>query len=105
MERNDQIKLTEEFVRQNLKGYDSGHDWWHIERVRKLSLYINSHENIADPFVLEIVALLHDTVDSKFAGSNADNGYKLMGEFFERIGLTEIKSEVIAVIKNISFSN
>jgi uncharacterized protein len=105
MNRDQALKMTEDYVRQNMTGYDSGHDWWHIERVRKLSLYINSNENIADPYVLEIVALLHDTVDSKFAGSNTANGYKLMGEFLERIGLAEIKIEVIAVLKNISFSN
>src|SRR5665647_2163683 len=105
MERNDQIKLTEEFVRQNLKGYDSGHDWWHIERVRKLALFINEMEVLADPFVVEITALLHDSADSKFAGENPDKGYLLISDFMETCGLSEIKDQVITVIRNVSFSN
>ena len=105
MERNDQIKLTEEFVRQNLKGYDSGHDWWHIERVRKLALFINEMEVLADPFVVEITALLHDSADSKFAGENSEQGYLLISDFMEKCGLSEIKDQVITVIRNVSFSN
>ena len=68
MNRDEIIKMTEEFVRQNLKGYDSGHDWWHIERVRGIAKFINEEEAIADPFTLEIAVLLHDSADSKFAG-------------------------------------
>ena len=105
MNRNDQIKLTEEFVRQNLKGYDSGHDWWHIERVRKLALFINEMEVLADPFVVEITALLHDSADSKFAGENSEQGYILISDFMEKCGLSEIKDQVITVIRNVSFSN
>ncbi len=105
MNRNDQIKLTEEFVRQNLKGYDSGHDWWHIERVRKLALFINEMEVLADPFVVEITALLHDSADSKFAGENSEQGYLLISDFMEKCGLSEIKDQVITVIRNVSFSN
>ena len=75
MNRNEQIFMTEEFVRQNQKGYDSGHDWWHITRVRKLALFINENESLADPFTVEITALLHDTADSKFASGNIERGY------------------------------
>jgi uncharacterized protein len=105
MDRNDQIKLTEEFVRQNLKGHDSGHDWWHVERVRKLALFINEMEVLADPFVVEITALLHDSADSKFAGENSEQGYLLISDFMEKCGLSEIKDQVITVIRNVSFSN
>ena len=69
------IFMTEEFVRENMKGYDSGHDWWHIERVRKLAQFINETESLADPFIVDITALLHDTADSKFAGGNNEQGY------------------------------
>jgi len=61
MNRDEQILMTEEFVRQNLDGYDSGHDWWHIVRVRKLASFINDMELLADPFTVDIAALLHDT--------------------------------------------
>jgi uncharacterized protein len=105
MQRKDQILMTEEFVRKNLKGYDSGHDWWHIERVRKLALYINEIEALADTFTVEITALLHDSADSKFAGENSEQGYLLISEFIDRSGMSEIGDQVLNVIKNISFSN
>jgi uncharacterized protein len=105
MNRIDQILMAEEFVKQNLKGYDSGHDWWHIERVRKLSLFINEMERLADPFLVEVTALLHDTADSKFADGNTEKGYLLISEFMEKAGLSEFREQVLHVIKNISFSN
>jgi len=105
IDRKKQILLTEEFVRANLKDYDSGHDWWHVDRVRKLALYINELELLADPFQVEIAALLHDTADSKFAGENSENGYSFITDFMDKCGLSEIKDHVISVIKNISFSN
>jgi len=105
MDRNLLIGMTEEFVRRNMKGYDSGHDWWHIERVRRLALYINEKEAIGDPFLVEITALLHDTADSKFAGRNMQQGYSLIGDFMDSHEMSEIKDHVLNVIKNISFSN
>jgi uncharacterized protein len=105
MDRNLQIEMTENFVRENLKSYDSGHDWWHIDRVRRLASYINDREALADPFLTDITALLHDTADSKFAGGDTAKGYKLIGEFMDNCEMTGIRDQVIHVIKNISFSN
>jgi uncharacterized protein len=102
---NYQIKLTEIFVKENLKDYDSGHDWWHIERVRKLSAYINKEESLADPFIVDITALLHDTADSKFKGAVIDKGYQIIIEFLEKTGLAEMNDRILGVIKNISFSS
>jgi uncharacterized protein len=104
MNRNELIIITEEFVRENLKGYDSGHDWWHIERVRGLARHINMMESLAEPFIVEMTALLHDSADSKFSGENNEAGYARIAEFMERPGLFEIKNRVIQVIRNISFS-
>ena len=105
MDRIEQIKMTEEFVRKNMKGYDSGHDWWHIERVRKLSQFINETESLADPFIVDITALLHDTADSKFAGGYTEQGYSMIGEFMDNCRMSEIKDHVLSVIRNISFRN
>jgi uncharacterized protein len=98
------ISITEEFVRHNLKGYDSGHDWWHIERVRRLAMFINEKEKCADPFTLEIAVLLHDTADSKFAGDYIEQGYALITDFMATNGMSNIKDQVIEAIRNASFS-
>ncbi len=106
MDRIDQISAAEEFVKQKISEYDSGHDWWHIERVRGLSKYINEKELfIADPFTLDIAVLLHDTVDSKFQKKDSDNGYNIIESFLDNTGLSGIKVQVVEAIKNVSFSN
>lgn len=97
--------MTEEFVRQNQKGYDSGHDWWHIVRVRKLASFINDMEVLADPFEVDITALLHDTADSKFAGRDNDEGYQLIKNFMDSCGMSDLRDKIIDVIKNVSFSS
>ena len=99
------IKITEEFVRKRMRGYDSGHDWWHIERVRKVAEYINEQESLADPFILEMAVLMHDTADSKFANDNSEEAYKVIEEFIVKAGLTMIKDQLMEVIRNVSFSN
>jgi uncharacterized protein len=103
MTREEIIRITEEFVKQNLKGYDSGHDWWHIERVRRLAKFINEQECIADPFILEIAALLHDSADSKFA-EKVEDGYASIAKLLNDAGLKEIKDQLIEIIRNVSFS-
>lgn len=105
MNRNEQISSTEEFVRQNLKGYDSGHDWWHIVRVRKLASFINNMELLADPFIVDITALLHDTADSKFAGRDNEQSYLLIKDFLDSSGMSDIRDQVMNVIKKVSFSS
>lgn len=105
MNNTDQILLAEEFVKANLKEYDSGHDWWHIVRVRKLALFINEMEMLADPFTVDITALLHDTADSKFAGDTIEDGYSSIRDFMDKCGMSEIRDHVLEVIKGISFSS
>jgi uncharacterized protein len=104
MNRDETIGIIEEFVKQNLKDYDSGHDWWHIERVRRLAQFINNIETGADPFTLEVAALLHDSADSKFAGDDIESGYAKIGDLLDETGLSGIKQNVIEVIRNVSFS-
>jgi len=105
MNMNDIISMTEEFVRQKMTAYDSGHDWWHIERVRRIAKFINEQEAIADPFTLDVAVLLHDSADSKFAGNDEVDGYAQIEEFMVNAGLNEIKDSVIEAIRNVSFSN
>jgi uncharacterized protein len=98
------IRLAEDFAAMKMENYDSGHDVWHIERVRKLAKKINSAEKIADPFILDLACILHDTADSKFAGTQ-DNKYHDLEKFLKDSGLDKLKHEFIEVIDNVSFSN
>lgn len=64
------ITKTENYVRKELLGEGSGHDWWHILRVRNNAMQIASKESDADTLVVELSALLHDIADWKFHGGN-----------------------------------
>jgi uncharacterized protein len=105
MTRDRVILMTEEFVKERISKYDSGHDWWHIERVRRLAKYINDTERLADPFTLDITVLLHDIMDSKFIKDSPENGYNNVESFMVSAGLDGIKDQVVEVIRNVSFSN
>lgn len=60
---------TEKYVKQHFEGEGSGHDWWHIYRVRNLALKISDHEK-GNLFIIEMAALLHDLDDWKLVNEN-----------------------------------
>jgi len=62
---NHLISCTIDFVKEKLHGAEAGHDWFHIERVWKLSKKIAETEN-CNLEVVELSALLHDIADPKF---------------------------------------
>jgi uncharacterized protein len=105
MNKRELVKVTEEYVKKSVQGYDSGHDWFHTDRVRRLSLYINGFEEKADPFAIEIAALLHDVADSKFADGRKEEKTESVIAFLHINGMKELENLVKSVIENISFSS
>jgi uncharacterized protein len=105
MDKQSVIRQAEEFAKDKMKGYDGGHDWLHIERVRNLAIRINSYEKTADPFLLEVAALLHDVNDSKFRKDKKNDGYCDLREFLERCGMNDNTERLVEIIKGVSFSS
>ena len=58
MDKKAILKQTEEYIKNKLACEASGHDWWHVYRVRNNALHIAEHENV-DLFVVQLAALLH----------------------------------------------
>lgn len=99
------IDNTVEFVKQKLEGAEAGHDWFHIERVWKLSKKIAEDEE-CNHDVVELSALLHDIADPKFHNGDETLALKVSREFLESQDTPEdIIEQVLFVIKNISFKN
>ena len=99
------IENTIAFVKEKLEGAEAGHDWFHIERVWKLSNKIAATEtcNVA---VVELSALLHDIADPKFHEGDETLALKISNEFLQNQNVPkEIIVQVLFVIKNISFKN
>jgi len=96
---NDQIiSRTRVFIENKFSGEGSGHDWWHIYRVWKLSILINETEKSADKFIVELGALLHDIADWKFHKGDLEAGPKAASEWLTSL---KVKEEVIKQITDI----
>ncbi|UOE40390.1 HD domain-containing protein [Chryseobacterium suipulveris] len=99
------IEKTISFVKEKLHGAEAGHDWFHIERVWKLSRKIAETEN-CNQEVVELSALLHDIADSKFHHGDENLALKISRDFLESQNVSEdIIQQVLFIIKNISFKN
>jgi uncharacterized protein len=93
------------FVKQKLEGAEAGHDWFHIERVWKLSKNIAATEE-CDLLVVELSALLHDIADPKFHGGDETLALEISRKFLESQRISEeIIGQVLFIIQNVSFKN
>jgi uncharacterized protein len=90
-------------VRQLLADDSSGHDWWHVARVRAVALAIGKHER-ADLFVVELAALLHDIADWKFHGGDDSAGPRAAAQWLGELEVEQATIEhVCEIIATLSF--
>lgn len=102
---NLNIQKTIDFVKEKLEGAEAGHDWFHIERVWKLSRKIAASEN-CNLEVIELAALLHDIADPKFHNGDETLALTISSDFMKSIGVEpSIIEQVLYIIQNISFKN
>jgi uncharacterized protein len=103
LNERDIIQKTTDHVRSLLSGEGSGHDWFHIERVRNVALRI-AREEKADLFIVELAALLHDVADWKFAGGDHDAGHRAAREWLASLNVEPaVMDHVASIIKDLSF--
>jgi len=94
---------TEQMIRQTQAGDSSGHDWWHIDRVRRTALEIARLEG-ADLRVVELAALLHDIGDWKFHGGDETVGPRRAREWLQHNGAdTPTIDHVCEIVATLSF--
>jgi uncharacterized protein len=81
----------------------SGHDWHHIARVRRLALRLARDEG-ADPFVVELAALLHDIADWKFHGGDEHEGPRRAANWLASLGVDQLTIDRVSqIIREVSF--
>ncbi|MEH7113454.1 HD domain-containing protein [Neobacillus niacini] len=97
------IEQTAMYVRSELGDDATGHDWYHVDRVRRTALDICQKEQAGDPFIIEMAALLHDISDEKL-NESAEAGQKKLNLFFQTIDLPEVAQHAITnIIETISY--
>jgi uncharacterized protein len=103
MQREDVLARTEAYVRAKMEGEGSGHDWWHVDRVRRMALRLAREEG-ADPYVTELAALLHDVADHKFHGGDETAGPRTAREWLDGLAVEpSVVEHVAAVIAGLSY--
>jgi uncharacterized protein len=97
------IEQTINFVKITLANAETGHDWFHIERVYKTAQTINNTEK-GDELVVALAALLHDIADSKFNNGDEEIGPQKAGNFLKSIAVSDqIIAHVQEIIRNLSY--
>lgn len=106
MEKEEILNKVEKYVRSLCEGDNTGHDFWHIKRVlNNANLIIEKEE--ADPFIVKMIALMHDIYDHKFYQGDVRNKFIVTFEELEiRDMLTkEEKENIIYSCMNLGFSS
>ncbi len=99
------LAAAEAYARKIITTDGGGHDWPHIERVRRMARKIARAEKV-DPFLPELMALLHELHDRKVVGYGQEaKGLAATKKWLLTQGLPEdIIAEVMDVITNQSYS-
>jgi uncharacterized protein len=75
----------------------TGHDWFHIERVYKMAVHLQSLEG-GDLEIIELAALLHDISDHKMNGGILNAGGNVAYELLIDSGSSEDKAQKVKEI-------
>lgn len=111
----DVIRLAEDFVRRAFANHDPSHDYHHVDRVRLLALSLTLSPEIGlgppiDVLVVELGALFHDLIDSKYSSSDLSSS-SVLAPFFTSV--TSIHPDALSpaqiatiekIVSNVSWS-
>ncbi len=112
MDAGELIVKTADWVRQEMQ-VEGSHDWFHVERVWKLSRHIIKSEPYDGPdgVVVELAALLHDIADAKFHEGDESIGPRRARQWLEalanrdktrKLSLMQI-DHIVSIIATMSF--
>ena len=103
MEKKELIEHVTAYVRDKLSSEGTGHDWWHVERVRRLALQLGKEEG-ADLSIVELAALTHDLGDPKLYGGDYSAVPRACREVLLAHGASQdLADKVAAVVNEVSF--
>ncbi len=102
MNQKKVLQKARQYIKKNFVAEPTGHDFYHMERVARISLYIAKKEKQGNLFFIELAALLHDLEDSKF-NKNSEQLLKTKS-LLKKWGLSEENTlTVLQIIRSVSF--
>ena len=100
IQQKEQISKTVNYIQAVFSGEGTGHDWWHIFRVKQLALKIANKEG-GNLFRIEMAALLHDLDDWKLSENSGTLKSKI---WLNKLKLSENYTEqILTIIEQVSF--
>lgn len=98
------LKNIKRRVREAFEKEGTGHDWFHVDRVRQVALHI-AGKTKADKTVIELAALLHDVPDPKLTHGGEKKGMRRVESWLKEENVPgEIGMHVLHIISSMSFS-
>lgn len=97
------INKLKEIVEEKFRSESADHDWYHIERVLKLSEFIQEREG-GDLLVIQAAALLHDISDHKLNGGIKNDCGRVSREILTLLDAEpEFIDDVCSIVDRVSF--
>lgn len=97
------INKLKEMVEEKFRSESADHDWYHIERVLKLSEFIQEKEG-GDLLVVQAAALLHDISDHKLNGGIKNDCERVSREILTSLSAdSEFIDQVCSIVDRVSF--
>lgn len=104
MKLNNILEEIDKIVANIMTNKYVGHDYFHVDRVRKNALKIASHYDNIDLFIVEAAALLHDIADYKFYDGDEDIGREVARNILLELGVDfETTDKIAYIVANVSF--
>lgn len=84
----------------------SGHDWWHLHRVRNNALVLAKSEGVQDLELVELASLLHDIADYKIVSCLAERHEILQSLEYKLLTLSvglERTKHILQIMEGVSY--
>ena len=95
---NVENRIKKQFINDS-----TGHDWFHVQRVLKMSRHLQQKEG-GNLEIIELAALLHDISDYKFNGGDLTHGGIVSSTILKEEGANdEIIKQVKYIVDNVSY--
>lgn len=98
-----QLDTLKELVKARFSGHGADHDWYHIERVYQLAVFLQSKEG-GDLMLISCASLLHDISDHKLNGGVLNDGGNVTRQILSDLGHdAAFATRVADIVDGVSF--